>query len=945
MIKKLLLSLVLCYAVYGQPTISTITGIADNDSSLVIEGTGFGTKGTAAPIIWDDCSGSDITVLWDGAWPEAAEQPTSTPVYTTSIRSVPMPHSHSTQYIAGRAPGTGLGYPNNVMVWKNRTVSLPCYTYMSWYQCVDPLFNSGDNFKWSNYSCGTSPYTMDSPTNSNWFVQYYGGLDGVFIVSDDGATIWNQPPNYTIDYLGNSKYFGESTSIIGNWVKIELAIYYTASTGGWFDIWENGNLIKSGSAAHSYNGPTDAYDGTSRTEAVGGFSRLGGSNNYRYFSDIYLDYTLQRVVICSTATWNSGGRIETQIPTAWSDESITVTVNQGIFGDGDTAHLFVVNAAGVPSAGEMIIFGAGEAGSDTTYNDSMLIAQISTENDFSDTVFIDTTTGTTIQVSPFLTPSTKYYWRAWGANGLYTSEPSAADSFTTEGAIEFHGTGSTFSAILQTSPGADVLWIFADGDTMQRLQPVRDFGSATARTTYLKVTPWSALKTINIGYDGADGGSDTIDLLEQQNITSIVGLDSVSDSLGVFCASHNPLTSISFNGFSQLNTVEMYQCQSVTSVNLTGTTALSRLCLEDCNIAGTLDVSSCTAMADFRGALNDYDSVAIGGTRPTVWHWCMRDNPQITRNMDATVFPNLEELYILNCAQGGVLHVNSPSMHYLYGETNSYTYANLPGCFIGAPDSLTLHGNDLTGANIDGNTGLTYITLRDNNITRDSVTAILVEINSWGTSSGFLSIQNNAVPLIAGRSAVTSLRSRGWTVQYDSVITDPTLTVTDDGNGSTSPAGAVAVDSARAMAISATADGGYNFVNWTVTAGSATFGNANLATTTVTINASATIRANFDTDTFTLSISVVGTGTVDTLPRGKEGMFQALELCTLIAVYAPPDTIVTWSGASPAHADTVILTMDRNRSVTATFSVQISVSGVRRRGWGGFTPAFSHGWR
>jgi hypothetical protein len=71
------------------------------------------------------------------------------------------------------------------------------------------------------------------------------------------------------------------------------------------------------------------------------------------------------------------------------------------------------------------------------------------------------------------------------------------------------------------------------------------------------------------------------------------------------------------------------------------------------------------------------------------------------------------------------------------------------------------------------------------------------------------------------------------------------LTVTAGTGGTVNPSGSVAVTKSVARAIAATANTNYNFYNWTVTSGAATFGNANLASTTATISAPATVRGNF----------------------------------------------------------------------------------------------------
>ena len=88
---------------------------------------------------------------------------------------------------------------------------------------------------------------------------------------------------------------------------------------------------------------------------------------------------------------------------------------------------------------------------------------------------------------------------------------------------------------------------------------------------------------------------------------------------------------------------------------------------------------------------------------------------------------------------------------------------------------------------------------------------------------------------------------------------DFTLTVNNDGNGTTTPSGAVVRDQdASPYSISAAGNTGYQFVNWTVTAGSAAFGDANSAGTTVSASADVTVQANFtpyiETDADTVSV-------------------------------------------------------------------------------------------
>jgi uncharacterized protein (TIGR02145 family)/uncharacterized repeat protein (TIGR02543 family) len=87
--------------------------------------------------------------------------------------------------------------------------------------------------------------------------------------------------------------------------------------------------------------------------------------------------------------------------------------------------------------------------------------------------------------------------------------------------------------------------------------------------------------------------------------------------------------------------------------------------------------------------------------------------------------------------------------------------------------------------------------------------------------------------------------------RWEEGVTQPTtytLTVTrnlTDGGSTTPDSSQSNIAAGTAVNISATAESGYTFVNWTVTSGSATIADANSAATTVTLNNNATIQANF----------------------------------------------------------------------------------------------------
>lgn len=45
--------------------ITSVSGSITHNSPVIITGSGFGSKATAAPVVWDNCSGDDVLDLWD----------------------------------------------------------------------------------------------------------------------------------------------------------------------------------------------------------------------------------------------------------------------------------------------------------------------------------------------------------------------------------------------------------------------------------------------------------------------------------------------------------------------------------------------------------------------------------------------------------------------------------------------------------------------------------------------------------------------------------------------------------------------------------------------------------------------------------------------------------------------------------------------------------------
>jgi hypothetical protein len=327
------------------PVITQVSGAFNHKAVVTITGSGFGLKAQAAPVVWDDASGASILGEWDGAWPN--QNATYNTSYRAAQRGISLPHANITRYIAGAHYGSGgadAGY--NVIFWKNRTItSYPAYTYMSWYQRIDDAWvfqnnqtpETDNNIKMSAFSVCCSPYELPN----NWYIEYNPRP-----TSRTSTATWHlNDDGFSLDYPdanGHSWYWsGAVNPMSGVWIKIEQEIKYSKQSEGYIKLWENGIL------KINYAGATDLYPGTARSEGIGGYARSRGTNNWRYFADVYLDYTPARVVIANNANLSAATIIENQIPSVWTSTSVAISANLGKFSAGQTAYLFVVDSSGV----------------------------------------------------------------------------------------------------------------------------------------------------------------------------------------------------------------------------------------------------------------------------------------------------------------------------------------------------------------------------------------------------------------------------------------------------------------------------------------------------------------------------------------------------------------------------------------------------------------------
>ena len=166
----------------------------------------------------------------------------------------------------------------------------------------------------------------------------------------------------TDPYIGGIQY-GCGSCVNDRWDRKEFWIRIGDTPGQRFMFWENAVLKRNYTTPEEFPYGVGPYLGDIGTFNVVylGFWIREHSDARVQMDDVYIDTTQARVEIGDNPTWGQCTHREIQIPSAWSDTSITVTVNQGSFGSGSKAYLYVVDADGkVNAEGFPITFGDSE---------------------------------------------------------------------------------------------------------------------------------------------------------------------------------------------------------------------------------------------------------------------------------------------------------------------------------------------------------------------------------------------------------------------------------------------------------------------------------------------------------------------------------------------------------------------------------------------------------
>jgi len=241
-----------------------------------------------------------------------------------------------------------------------------------------------------------------------------------------------------------------------------------------------------------------------------------------------------------------------------------------------------------------------------------------------------------------------------------------------------------------------------------------------------------------------------------------------------WASSYNPITNtLDFSGFTALESIECFYCINLQHVQVANLPALRRACFEGTALT-ELDLSGNPNLEDLRGAMCAYTNIVVGrGTGPKIWHWCTRDNPQLTQRFQdiMTNFYSLQEAYIWNNNQTGEFRVGSTNLVEVYAADNYYTSAHLSG--NGNLVRCDFQNNQLTNIVLTGCLRLEYLYVNNNSLNTSALDTLLAELDDAAPLLKTVDLSQNAqCPSVVGYAHYTNLTAKGVSVSLDWLCAD-----------------------------------------------------------------------------------------------------------------------------------------------------------------------------
>ena len=332
---KIILSLVIFLTfpelAFGAPSISGVSGTVSDGQSMTISGIDFGTKSNVVPYRWDNFeqgNPGELVTGWSGGTGSDIAR------YSDEVQRGPIAHSVTSKHAF--RPGA-----ENISLCQNDYANGYDVLYIDyWYRLnpVDASGISGRNYK--PWRVWTNDITMQFNPGTFPPVEPYGPA-GIFGFYDNGnidqsVSLWNGEDRDYGNWKHEQAVIGVSDPGVANGT---LHRYVNSQPIGPFSdslIFRTRNILPTEIRIGHY-WATDADPGDPETLP----DNTGADV---YIDDLYIDRTWSRVEIGNASTYSACTHREIQVPSAWSSDSISFTINQGSFDNGAGAYLYVTDS-------------------------------------------------------------------------------------------------------------------------------------------------------------------------------------------------------------------------------------------------------------------------------------------------------------------------------------------------------------------------------------------------------------------------------------------------------------------------------------------------------------------------------------------------------------------------------------------------------------------------
>ncbi|MEO8017806.1 MAG: hypothetical protein ABI769_08335 [Pseudomonadota bacterium] len=337
---------------HGAPAINSTTGAVADGTSIVISGSGFGQKSPAKPYLWAPMDGSS--------------SPSALGVVSSWNSTGQM------SYASGCGAGGGgcmAGATSDGRSTNDWAASI-----------VSPASADWNAYGQRTYVYRKSKKTFDYDNSKNvksirfWGRSSSGGIQEpsfYFGISMGRVGIEGIPAVYA-DYSMAASTLVTAKGPVGQWYSEEMSIksnssssaadadYRLAVNGGPYLVqfpnttWMlNQFKIKTDSGYANDGRMQIVFPVHMLVEGSDGWIPSPAGSQF-WADDVYVDTTWARVMIGDNAVFTSCTAREIQIPTAWTDQSISINLNLKAFPAGKPKYLFVVDQNGDASPGRLL---------------------------------------------------------------------------------------------------------------------------------------------------------------------------------------------------------------------------------------------------------------------------------------------------------------------------------------------------------------------------------------------------------------------------------------------------------------------------------------------------------------------------------------------------------------------------------------------------------------